>query len=491
LRNTRKIFIAAAVFVFALTAAGFFAGFHILVEHAAREESAVAEKEFLAAAAFLTAAVVALTVVLSAEATRVLRMIEEQRRRIGELADDAMAAAERNSSFISGVSREIRGPLGAIVGLSESILEAEGAKTRSAGAAKKIYESGIAALGFVSDAHDLSQIEAGRFALAAEPYDTAEMIADTIRHNAARAAGRSIAFAASADEDIPCGMIGDHVRLKRVINNIMSGVFRHIERGRAELRFSCERDGDGAWLSARITASGFGVNEDEARYAYADDSAAARFKTRVNETERVKNSITKKLVGMMSGSLGVEGGGGQGVTFTARVRQGCGRGEPIGPETAAALRNLRAGKRSPSAPERVPRPNAYALIVDDIEKNLRDVGGLLASYGMRVDRVDSGQAAVDLVWEEMVHYDAIFMDLLMPGMDGVEATRIIREDIDTEYAKTVPIIVMTADDAEGDDEILFRKGFQDILAKPVEAGRLDEIVGRWITPPREALLNSH
>jgi CheY-like chemotaxis protein len=132
---------------------------------------------------------------------------------------------------------------------------------------------------------------------------------------------------------------------------------------------------------------------------------------------------------------------------------------------------------------RISLPYARVLIVDDVATNIDVARGIMESYGMQIDSAYSGREAIDAVRDEKVRYDAIFMDHMMPGMDGIEATRIIREEIGTEYAKTVPIIALTADAISGNDQMFLRKGFQAFISKPIEIDCLEAVIREWIRDP--------
>jgi CheY-like chemotaxis protein/HPt (histidine-containing phosphotransfer) domain-containing protein len=120
------------------------------------------------------------------------------------------------------------------------------------------------------------------------------------------------------------------------------------------------------------------------------------------------------------------------------------------------------------------------LVVDDVPTNLDVSRGMLKPYGMKVDCVLSGQAAIDRIREAGIKYDAVFMDHMMPGMDGIEAVRIIREEIGTEYAQTVPIIALTANAIIGNEDFFLKNGFQAYLTKPIDIVQMDAAINRWI-----------
>jgi CheY-like chemotaxis protein len=157
---------------------------------------------------------------------------------------------------------------------------------------------------------------------------------------------------------------------------------------------------------------------------------------------------------------------------------------PIGPETARQLGNFDYSEdrriRQKAQLVRTRLPYAKVLVVDDVITNLDVARGMLKPYGMTVDCVTSGQKAIDLIRAAEVKYNAVFMDHMMPEMDGIEAVRIIRSEIGTEYARTIPIIALTANAIIGNEELFLNNGFQAFLSKPIDIMRLNEVINRWV-----------
>jgi CheY-like chemotaxis protein len=195
-------------------------------------------------------------------------------------------------------------------------------------------------------------------------------------------------------------------------------------------------------------------------------------------------SITKSLVELMDGSIEVESEFGKGSTFTVTIRQELGDPAPIGRKTAESLKKFRYTEsrvdREQSRPKRR-YPGGRVLVVDDVETNLYVARGLLQPYGLTVDCVKNGQEAIAKIFSEGL-YNIVFMDHMMPGMDGIEATRIIRER-HSEYADSLPIIALTANAIVGMREMFLENGFNDYLSKPIERSKLDEILLRWMPDP--------
>jgi CheY-like chemotaxis protein len=191
-------------------------------------------------------------------------------------------------------------------------------------------------------------------------------------------------------------------------------------------------------------------------------------------------SITKSLAEMMGGRITVESTYGEGSEFTVRIKQKYVNDQTIGAAVAESLIGFQysAVKRS-SNTRRVQLPYASVLLVDDNVTNLEVAKGLLKPYRMKVDTVTSGRAAVNLMREERQRYNAIFMDHMMPEMDGIEALEHIR-DIGTEYARTVPIIALTANAIAGNEELFIAKGFQAFISKPIDINKLDAVINRFV-----------
>ena len=193
--------------------------------------------------------------------------------------------------------------------------------------------------------------------------------------------------------------------------------------------------------------------------------------------------LTKKLLEMMGGTISVESEYGKGSTFSVSFTQKYVNDEVIGADVVENLKNsnyIDRKRKQDTKIKRIKLPYARVLVVDDVATNLDVARGMMKPYGMQLDFASSGQQAVDAIRDESIRYNAIFMDHMMPEMDGVEATRIIREEIGTEYAKTVPIIALTANAIAGNEEMFLSKGFQAFLSKPIEIARIDEVIRQWV-----------
>jgi PAS domain S-box-containing protein len=394
----------------------------------------------------------------------------------------AEAASKAKSAFLATMSHEIRTPLNAIIGLSEIQLQNElPENTRTD--LEKIYASGSILLGIINDVLDISKIETGNFELIPVEYDTPSLINDTVQLNIVRIGSKPITFKLNVDDTLPARLFGDELRVKQVLNNILSNAFKYTKAGVVTLQVRWERQRGDACITFTISDTGQGIREEDVGKLFSEYSQLDTKANRKIEGTGLGLSITKRLVEMMGGTIVVESEYGWGSTFTVRIRQGLVDERPIGKEVAENLMSFRLIETRRSRSKnlvRVRMPYGKVLVVDDVATNLDVARGLMLPYGLTIDCVLSGPEAIEKIRREEVKYDVVFMDHMMPGMDGIEATRIIRNEIGTEYAKTLPIIALTANALVGNEEMFLTGGFNAFIAKPIDIMRLDVLLNQWV-----------
>ncbi|MDR2141967.1 MAG: response regulator [Deltaproteobacteria bacterium] len=413
---------------------------------------------------------------------RQFNIINEQYKNLAKLSEIASGASEAKTNFLANMSHEMRTPLNAIIGFSELMIYGRSGDEERRESLEKIHLAGLTLLGIVNDILDISKIESGRFELIEDEYDLSSVINDTVTVNLIRIGEKPIEFGLEIDKSIPSRLVGDELRIKQICANILSNAFKYTLEGHVNMLVTAKVEGETVWLSIRVQDTGIGIKpEDLSKLFSAYNQVDPKSNSKI-EGAGLGLSITKKMVDMMGGRIEVESEYGQGSTFTVIVRQRVATATPLGQRTVESLESVKFYKSRHSGSDRdiVPMPHAKILLVDDVQANLDVAKGILKPYQMRIDCVTSGQMAVDLIREENVIYDAVFMDHMMPGMDGLETVRVIREEIDTDYARTVPIIALTANAIMGNDKIFLENGFQAFLTKPIEIYRMDVVLRQWV-----------
>jgi len=400
-----------------------------------------------------------------------------------EMTKNLHNASNAKSDFLASMSHEMRTPLNAIIGLTRLSLENSEIDEETSSNLEKVYNSGEMLLSIVNDILDISKIEAGRMALIEVEYDVPSLINDTVTQNVLRIADRPIKLKLNIKADLHSRLIGDELRVKQILNNLLSNAIKYTNEGTVELSVHCEQDEDKIWVIIEVSDTGVGIRSEDIDSLFDDYAQLDVKENRRTEGTGLGLPITKSLVGMMGGTISVSSKYGKGSMFTVRIAQKFVSDVRIGQQVVNSLKKHHYSdeKRTRDAKiKRITLPYARVLVVDDNPTNLDVAKGLMKPYGMQIDCVLSGQQAIDAIKNEKPRYNAIFMDHMMPGIDGIEATRIIREEIGTEYAKNIPIIALTANAIAGNESMFLSKGFQAFISKPVELPRLDEVIRHWI-----------
>jgi signal transduction histidine kinase/DNA-binding NarL/FixJ family response regulator len=395
---------------------------------------------------------------------------------------DAEAANLAKSAFLAKVSHEVRTPMNAILGITEIQLQDEMLPQNTKEALGSIYNSGYLLLGIINDILDLSKIEAGKLELAPVNYDVPSLINDTVHLNVMRYDSKPIEFNLQLGENIPTTLFGDELRIKQILNNLLSNAFKYTNSGKVTLSVTCEAQqggADGITLVFRVTDTGQGMNAEQLNKLFEEYT---RFNTEANRTTvgtGLGMAITKYLVQMMNGTISVESELGKGSVFTVRMPQGIVEGSGVlDKELAENLKQFRLGKaeQMKKAPQimREYMPYGKVLVVDDVETNLYVAKGLLAPYGLTVETARSGQEAIEKIKNGLV-YDIIFMDHFMPVMDGIVTTKKIRE---LGYKQS--IVALTANALSGQAEMFMENGFDDFISKPIDIRQLNAALNKLV-----------
>ena len=403
----------------------------------------------------------------------------------------SIAAADEKSKFFARMSHEMRTPLNAVIGLADLTLESNSLSNEVRENIEYISNAGTSLLELVNDILDISKVESGMFELRPGEYEIPEIISDVITQCIMWKGEKPIDFILNIDENIPKVLLGDDLRLKQILNNLLSNAFKYTRKGTVELNIGrkvIDRINDDSapgyagniMLIASVRDTGIGIHSKVRDKLFTEYVQIDVHSNREMIGTGLGLSITKMIVELMHGTFEVESEHGKGSVFTVNLPQGFSNNEVIGREAVDKLKNFqyRSRKRKSSL-QRIDLSYAKVLVVDDLFINIQIAIGMMKPYRMYIDYAVSGKQAIEAIRDEKVIYDAVFMDHMMPEMDGIEAVRIIRE-IGTDYARNIPIIAFTANAISGTEEMLLSKGFQAFISKPVDSISLDAVLNEWV-----------
>jgi PAS domain S-box-containing protein len=414
------------------------------------------------------------------------KKMEEDTKKAYNEAMKAYAAAENaleaKNLFVANMNHEMRTPMNVIVGLTDLLLDEEGVPAKVKETLQKINIAGTTLMELISDVLDISKVDAGKMELTPVQYDVVSFLNDIITLNVIRIEEKPVTFKLDISENLPRILHGDDLRVKQILNNLLSNAFKYTKTGTITLGVDCQRDGDTVWTSFCVSDTGIGIRKEDIGKLFTDYHQVDAKANRAIEGTGLGLSITKKFVELMGGEILVESEYGKGSTFRTRIPQGFVIDESIGKEMVNSLSSFRYSDDKKQAQKKLTRPDlsyARVLVVDDFPTNLDVAEGMLRKYKMQVDCAMSGQEAIDIIAAGKPVYNAVFMDHMMPGMDGVEATKAIRA-LGGEYAKNIPIIALTANAVAESEKMFLENGFNAFLPKPFNVMSLDSVVQEWI-----------
>ncbi|MCR5602109.1 MAG: response regulator [Lachnospiraceae bacterium] len=395
-----------------------------------------------------------------------------------EIADTANRS---KSTFLANMSHEIRTPINAILGFDEMILrETEEESVRSY--AVNIKNSGRTLLTLINDILDFSKIESGKMEIVPVEYDPVLLINDMLDMVEFRAGEKGLKVNCNIDRGIPSRLYGDDIRIKEVLTNLLTNAVKYTSEGSITLTVNrLSYDASSVRLHFSVSDTGMGIKDEDREHLWDSFSRLDMAQNRGIEGTGLGLPITRKYIELMGGTLNIDSSYGQGSDFYFDLEQGIRNITPIG-DFEQARRTVR--ERVDVYSEGFEAPEADVLIVDDIDLNLAVFKGLLKNSGMRIDTATSGPEAIAKMHEK--EYDIVFMDHMMPGMDGIEALERIREDKDI-LSRDVPVIALTANAISGAGQKYMEAGFADYLSKPIDADILEKQLLKFI--PQEKIIS--
>ncbi len=405
--------------------------------------------------------------VLIVDVTSTYEYIKE----LNEMREQAEAANRAKSSFLANMSHEIRTPMNAVIGMSELIIE-ESSGRKVYDYARDIKNAAQNLLSIINDILDLSKVESGKMELVEDNYYIQTLVEDSVNLVKMAANQKGLQFKVNMSEDIPHQLYGDVGRIRQVLINILNNSIKFTTTGHVSLDVSGEyTDDEHIDLQFIIQDTGIGIKKEDLDLIFESFRQLDMNKNRKTEGTGLGLAITKQLLSLMGGDIRVESEYGKGTCFIIRIKQ-----RVMDKQTIKEHPMNRYDTEEKKEKEFVCK-DCRVLVVDDNLINRKVAMAMLKTFGFQLSEVSSGQAAIDIVKEQ--DFDLVFMDHMMPEMDGIEATRILREYY--EGKENVPIIVaLTANALEGAKEIYLANGFEDFLFKPFERKQLKALLEKWI-----------
>lgn len=402
---------------------------------------------------------------------RTLETIEVQKIELEIARRTAENANRIKSEFLADMSHEIRTPLNGVIGFINLLQKTDLNPTQHE-YISTIQKSSGNLLSIINDILDFSKIEAGKLKIEHAPMDIRDCIDETLNLLTPHANKRNIALIPLVYSDVPARLLGDQLRIKQILTNLVSNAIKFTEQGSVIVRVVLERETySQLTLRVSVTDTGIGLSTEEQKSLFQ-----AFNQTKINTTRKFGGTglglvICKKLVEQMGGSINVESEPHKGSTFWFTFRaEKYSENAPLHDVFQATL---------PSQPHIFHSP-LHILAVDDNPENLKLITLLLQDLGMQVKAVESGQESIDAADEQT--FDLILMDIRMPKMNGIDAAHAIRKNEAAKGRSHTPIIALTAHALVSEKKALLAAGIDDYLAKPISETELKQTLQKWIQP---------
>ena len=382
--------------------------------------------------------------------------------------ESAESANKAKSLFLANMSHEIRTPINGILGMDSMLLkECKDESLRDY--ALNIQNAGQTLLSIINDILDISKIESGKMEILPVPYKVFSVLNDCYNMVSTRANDKHLDLVLNISPEIPSGLCGDEVRIKQVINNLLSNAVKYTNEGSVMLSVWAERNDinplsdiqNQVTLCIQVKDTGIGIRERDREKLFQNFVRLDEKRNRNIEGTGLGLNLTKQLLDMMGGSINVDSVYGRGSTFTVRLTQQVSDETPIG-DFAKLYKQQQIAMNE--AHERFEAPDACVLLADDMQMNLKVFVGLLKETKIQVDTAVNGAEALRLIQKK--HYDVIFLDHMMPVMDGIEAFRKMSKLENNPNAQT-PVVMLTANAVVDAKNLYMSEGFADYMTKPI------------------------
>lgn len=423
-----------------------------------------------------------------------IMLIKRQERTqtmVEQKAREAEAAAQAREDFLANMSHEIRTPMNAITGMVELALRNDALPDQEKEYLYNIRVAGEELVSIIDGILDVTKIRSGTLEITEAEYAITSLVHDVANAIQVLLGEKQVTLLVDVNPNIPSRLRGDDVRIKQVMMNLLSNAAKYTEKGTIHLTVESDPvsgESNMIDLKVSVTDTGIGIAEEQLKDLFTKFKQADSSRNRAKGGSGLGLVLSKKLIDMMRGTILAKSVLGKGSEFTFTVRQEVIDARPCietDPQTVLQPSFMqesgvtgRTHYRKKEGQNTIfTAPDAKVLLVDDNKVNLKVAEGLLRPYKVQLDTADSGRQAIDMVQNQT--YDLVFMDHMMPQLDGVETTRIIRS-LDDERFRTMPIVALSANAVRGARELFLEAGMNDFVPKPIEMRIMDRALRRWL-----------
>ena len=405
------------------------------------------------------------------------RIYEREQQRVVEQNKELEHLSKTRNNFFTNMSHEIRTPINTIIGLNEMILREE-ISDEIAENAIHIQDASKMLLALINDILDMSKIESGKMEIVPIQYETGSMFSELVNLIWIRAHEKKLEFKLDISPEIPSMLFGDEVRIKQIITNLLTNAVKYTQKGYISLTARSEiQDNNKVLLTVSVKDSGIGIRKEDMQRLFQSFQRVDEGLNAGIEGTGLGLSISHQLIEMMGGKITVDSIYQKGSIFTIQLEQDIVDGNPMGQMDFMTRGSTHRRKKYKQIFE---APDARVLVVDDNEMNLLVVKKLLRETKIQVDLARSGRECLELTRQH--YYHVIFMDHMMPEMDGVETLQRMTQQ-ENGLCRETPVIALTANVMTGAEQTYRDKGFQSYLAKPINGMLMEAVLLKFL--PKE------